>query len=280
VANPGNLLSLLCDPCSLQPLELDGGQLVNRSNQRRFEIVDAVPVLVDEADLGPQNLKVQKMYKWMSRGFDLADRIGNLFMRNSIVKLRRLLASRLGLKPGDRCLYTSIGTGLDLAYLAETVRLDQIELIGLDLSMEMLRQCQKKIRPNENTTMLVQANAERLPFGAGVFDVVFHVGGISLFDRPAQAVAEMVRVAKAGSLILIADETKKVIEGQYRRNPFTRSAVKDAVTDFDPRKWPPAGVVDVNYEEVWGGKGYFLSFRTPRVSRGEGEAVDHINVRG
>jgi len=37
-----------------------------------------------------------------------------------------------------------------------------------------------------------------------------HCGGINLFDRPALAVKEMLRVARPGARILIADETKQV----------------------------------------------------------------------
>jgi ubiquinone/menaquinone biosynthesis C-methylase UbiE len=261
---PTNLLALLRDPVGLGPLELEGDHLVNKTARRSYPILDRIPVLLDQADLGPQNLKMQKMYQWMSHGFDLADRVGNLFTDGAIIKLRRLLAEGLALKPGDRCLYTSIGTGLDLPYLKERAPLSQIELIGLDLSMAMLRQCKKKIRSYEQSMMLVQANAEQLPFADRAFDVVFHVGGINLFDRPAQAVKEMARVAKPGALVLFADESKEVVKDHYQRqNPFTRSATKGISTDFDPRKWVPAGIGDFTYESVWNGKGYFLSFRVP-----------------
>jgi ubiquinone/menaquinone biosynthesis C-methylase UbiE len=261
---PEKLWSLLRDPFGLGPLTLEGDCLVGTTSKRRYPIVDSIPVLLDQSDLGPQNLKIQKMYRWMSYGFDLSDRIGNLFSGGAIIKLRRLLAEKLALKPGDRCLYTSIGTGLDLPYLAERTALGEIDLVGIDLSMEMLRQCRKKISRYEKTSMLVQANAERLPFCDGAFDVVFHVGGINLFDRPAEAVLEMARVAKPRGLILFADESKKVVKENYQKsNPLTRSACKGISADFDPRSWLPAGIGEFNYEQVWNGRGYMLSFRAP-----------------
>jgi ubiquinone/menaquinone biosynthesis C-methylase UbiE len=113
------------------------------------------------------------------------------------------------------------------------------------------------------TALLVQANAERLPLADGVFDLVLHVGGISFFDQPAVAVKEMVRVAKGGALILIGDETKDVVVGNYQKNPLTRSYFKDAPVDFRPREWVPEGVGEARYEEVWGGRGYVLTFRAP-----------------
>jgi ubiquinone/menaquinone biosynthesis C-methylase UbiE len=268
------MVSLLRDPLGLDPLELDGDHLVNRAGQRRYSIIDSIPVLLDPANLGPQNRKIQKMYRWMSRGFDVAERVGNLLMGGAIAKGRRQLASSAALTPGDRCLYTSIGTGLDLPFWAEQVPLETIELVGLDLSIEMLRQCQAKIRPYQETSLLVQANAERLPFAGSSFDVVFHCGGINLFDRPALAVKEMLRVARPGARILIADETKQVVKTQYQKyNPFTRATCKDIPTDFDPKTWVPDGVVNPNYEEIGKGRFYILTFKAPLAQGGQTDAV-------
>jgi ubiquinone/menaquinone biosynthesis C-methylase UbiE len=259
------MLSLLRDPLGLDPLELDGDHLVNRASRRRYPVVESIPVLLDPAGLGPQNLKFQRMYDWMSYGYDLAQRVGDMIYKGKIAEMRRLFATRLALKPGDRCLYTSIGTGMDLPYLAEKVSLDTVELVGLDLSLGMLRRCKARIRPYEETSLLVQANAERLPFAGQTFDVVFHVGGINFFDQPAVAVQEMVRVAKAGALILIADETKDVVEKNYQKSPFTRAYFKDAPTNFRPRDWVPPDVRNPVYEEVWNGKGYILTFNAPQA---------------
>jgi ubiquinone/menaquinone biosynthesis C-methylase UbiE/uncharacterized protein YbaR (Trm112 family) len=260
---PARMLALLRDPVDLEPLDLDGDRLVNRASQRSYSIVDSIPVLLDPAELGPQNLKFQKMYDWMSRGYDFSQKVGDLFLRGKITKMRRDLAAQLAFKPGVRCLYTSIGTGVDLPYFAEQVPLEQIELVGLDLSMGMLRRCRARLRAYPETSLLVQGNAERLPLADRSFDIVLHVGGINFFDRPDVAVKEMVRVAKPGALILIGDETKDVVTGNYQRNPFTRSYFKDAPLNFRPREWVPAGVSDPTYEEVWGGKGYLLTFRAP-----------------
>jgi ubiquinone/menaquinone biosynthesis C-methylase UbiE len=114
--------------------------------------------------------------------------------------------------------------------------------------------------------LLVQANAERLPFADQTFDVVFHVGGINFFDQPTVAVQEMTRVAKAGALILIADETKDVVKNNYQKSPFTRAYFKDAATNFSPRDWVPPGIRNPVYEEVWKGKGYILTFNAPQAT--------------
>jgi hypothetical protein len=102
-------------------LELDGDHLVNRAKGRRYPIVESIPVLLDPAELGPKNRKFQRMYDWMSYIYDVGQRVGDVFFKGNIARLRRQLATRLALKPGDRCLYTSIGTGADVPYLAEQV---------------------------------------------------------------------------------------------------------------------------------------------------------------
>jgi ubiquinone/menaquinone biosynthesis C-methylase UbiE len=260
MAMPPNLLSLLRDPHDLGALQLDGDHLVNYASQQRFPIVDSIPVFVESGELGPQNRKFQRMYDWMSHGYDIALNVGDFFYRGKLAQLRRRLATTLALKSGQRCLYTSIGTGADVPYLAEQVPLPSIELVGLDLSMGMLKRCRKKLRALADISLLVQANAERLPFADRSFDVVLHVGGINFFDHPALAVREMQRVAKPGALILVADETEKVVTENYQRSPFTRAYFKDAATDFKPRSWIPDGAVNANYEEVWDGKGYILTF--------------------
>jgi ubiquinone/menaquinone biosynthesis C-methylase UbiE len=261
---PSKLLPLLCDPKDHGPLALDASSLVNTQTGRRYGIADGIPVLVDEADLGPQNVKIQNMYRWMSGGFDVADWIGNVITLGMIARFRRRFAADLRLKPGDRCLYTSIGTGLNLRFLAAQIPLTSIELVGLDLSLEMLKKCQRKIDRRWAGPMLVQANAESLPFPDRCFDSVFHLGGINLFDRPATAVREMVRVAKSGALIAIFDESPECIRTQYQGwNPFTRKACARISTNFDPRDWTPPDAVSPVYESLHRGKGYFLKFHSP-----------------
>lgn len=260
IALPPRLLALLRDPHDLGEFRVDGDSLLNQAGQRRFSIVDSIPVFVEPSELGPQNRKYQRMYDWMSRIYDSAQTVGDFFYRGRFARARRRLAALLDLHPGNRCLYTSVGTGVDLRYLEERVPFGTIEFVGLDISMGMLRRCQKRLRAHADTSLLVQANAERLPFADRSFDVVFQVGGINFFDEPAVAVREMLRVAKPGALVLIADETTVVVKENYQRNPFTRRYFKDAPADFDPRKWVPDGVASIGYEELLDGKVYCLTF--------------------
>ena len=118
----------------------------------------------------------------------------------------------LEVKPGDSVLETSVGTGLNFKYLPRGVKLS-----GLDLSPEMLANCQANLRRWQMDADLYLGNAESLPFADSSFDVVFHVGGINFFNDRAKAIREMIRVARPGSLLLIADETEKHVKDVYEK---------------------------------------------------------------
>jgi ubiquinone/menaquinone biosynthesis C-methylase UbiE len=98
--------------------------------------------------------------------------------------------SLLEAKPGDSVLETSVGTGLNFKYLPRGVK-----LTGLDLSPEMLANCQANLRRWQMDADLYLGNAESLPFTDSTFDVVFHVGGINFFNDRAKAICEMRRQA-------------------------------------------------------------------------------------
>ena len=53
---------------------------------------------------------------------------------------------------------------------------------------------------------LLLGNGEQLPVEDETFDGVFHVGGINFFNDKKSAIDEMIRVAKSGARILIADD--------------------------------------------------------------------------
>src|ERR1019366_806801 len=102
-----------------------------------------------------------------------------------------------------------------------------VSLTGIDLSPEMLANCQAKLRRWGLQGDLFLGNAECLPFADSSFDVVFHVGGINFFNDRAKAIREMIRVAKPGSRILIADETEEHVKGAYEHIPITSEYFKD-----------------------------------------------------
>ncbi len=169
---------------------------------------------------------------------------------------------RLEVRPGARVLDVGAGTGSEMVFLAkQTIGL---ELHGVDLSIEMLRQCQKKLRKAELTATLCVGLAERLPFADDSFDVVFHMGAFNEFQDKSGAIGEMIRVARPGTRILIADEwltsknTQSVI-GRKLRDTFP-SVSADSQPPID---LVPPDMLERTLTPLFQGFGYCVDFRKP-----------------
>jgi phosphatidylethanolamine/phosphatidyl-N-methylethanolamine N-methyltransferase len=105
----------------------------------------------------------------------------------------------LDIPSGARVLEVGVGTGLSLeAYPRHA------EVLGIDLSSEMLKQAQEKIhRYGWRHIRLQQMDAQNLEFPNEHFDYVmaFHV--VSVVPDPERMIAEVLRVAKPEAAITI-----------------------------------------------------------------------------
>jgi ubiquinone/menaquinone biosynthesis C-methylase UbiE len=156
-----------------------------------------------------------------------------------------------------RILEVSIGTGANLRLLP----LDA-EIHGIDLSMGMLRACRRNLRRQHRDATLYQGEAERLPFRDNSFDLVFHVGGINFFSDRRRALAEMLRVARPGTKVIVSDETEKVVAGLYRRIPFINRFYRNRTAHvISPDRLLPSGTQDLHLTSANRNRIYCLTFR-------------------
>jgi ubiquinone/menaquinone biosynthesis C-methylase UbiE len=258
-------LSILRSPTTSEPLHLvrqsDGEVLVSSSGER-FPIRAGIADLRCPEDLTGFNQKYNHLYETIGGFYDDTQRVGCALTG---IDRDAYVMSYLGLlevKPGDSVLETSVGTGLNFKYLPPGVR-----LCGIDLAREMLANCQSNLRRWHLQADLFLGNAEILPFADSSFDVVFHVGGINFFNDRAKAIREMIRVARPGSRILVADETEEHVKASFERAPITGGYFKN-------RKEPVAAPVDLVPPEmlethleilnvVGKNRFYALTFRKP-----------------
>jgi ubiquinone/menaquinone biosynthesis C-methylase UbiE len=259
----GETIALLRSPASGDSLRFDATPdveaLVSEARER-FPIREDVPDFRTAEDLSGANGKYNHLYETIGGFYDDTQRVWCALSgmdRNAYV---RSYLGRLEVKPGDKVLETSVGTGLNFKYLPRGIR-----RYGLDLAWDMLVNCQANFRRWGMEGELFLGNAERLPFADESFDVVFHTGGINFFSDRAKAIREMIRVAKPGSLILIADETEEHVKGTFENIPYTREFYKgrDAAVTA-PVELVPAEMEEVRAESVWKGRFYALTFRKPR----------------
>jgi ubiquinone/menaquinone biosynthesis C-methylase UbiE len=238
---------------------LEGEELVSSTGEH-FPIRHGIPDFRAPQDLTGDNLKYNHVYQTIGGFYDDIQRIFCVlagFDRNAYFHSYMDL---LEVKPGDSVLETSVGTGLNFCYLPAGVT-----LCGLDLSPEMLANCQLNLRRWQMDADLYLGNAESLPFADSSFDVVFHVGGINFFNDRAKAIHEMIRVAKPGSLLLIADETEKHVKEVYEKSPGglwkNRKTAVSAPIDLVPLE-----MQNVHLQQMRNGDTYALTFRKPATA--------------
>ena len=226
---------------------------------------DGIFVYMDNDFVSGDNHKYMKMYDWMSYVYDFGEKwMGRLKYGGAIDQLRSQLMSRLEWRNNISVLYVSIGTGADLHHLPQGVDLKTLELVGVDISLGMLKRCKKKWQKKTNLT-LVQCPAEQLPFADNTFDLVFHNGAINFFNDKARAMNEMLRVAKPGSKILVADETAYFVESQYKKSVFSKSYFDGKTVDLhEMEQCVPPQAEDKQTELFWNNRFYGITFRKSR----------------
>jgi ubiquinone/menaquinone biosynthesis C-methylase UbiE len=241
--------------------EPHGEALVSVSRER-FPVRDGIPTFLKPEDLTGNNGKYNHQYETIGGFYDDIQRIFLAIAGVDRDAYFRSYMNRLEVKPGDAVLETSVGTGLNYKYLPRDVKLS-----GLDLSPEMLANCQRNLRRWDLDADLYLGNAESLPFADESFDVVFHVGGINFFNDRAKAIREMIRVAKPGSLLLISDETEKHVKAVYEKQPggMFKNRTKPVSPPVD---LVPSEMTEVHLELLRGGDTYALTFRKPAAHAG------------
>ncbi len=236
--------------------------LKDEFKQGKIETKNDILLMIKNQYITGDNQKFQKMYDWMSRGYDMAETvIGKIRYGDAVQKLRSDFMSKLEWKDNCKVLYVSIGTGRDLSFIPKSIDVGSLEIVGLDISLGMLRQCQRKYGKKLNLS-LINCAAEELPFINDSFDIVFHVGGINFFSNKRSAITEMFRVAKPNSKILIADETADYIHSQYKKSGLSKEYFKNAEFDLgEIEESVPEMAREKNIDFLWDNKFYCLTFR-------------------
>ncbi|MCB9538155.1 MAG: methyltransferase domain-containing protein [Myxococcales bacterium] len=240
-----------------------------------WSVVDGLPKLYRDAALGRVDRMMRRIYDGLPSLHDPLVRVALPLLQGRHENehaVREAALDRLRLDglaaPADRplrVLEVGVGTGANLPRLRARLPAAPVEVWGLDYSIGMLRRCRRRCRrhPSLGQTRLLLGDAHALPFADHFFDRVFHIGAINGFEDPAAALAEMARVARPGTPIVVVDERLDPSRdtGLLRRLGFR------AVTFYDPapacpRDAVPAGAADVRDEQI-SRCFYCLSFRTP-----------------
>jgi len=258
----GNLLCATCAGPSGSP-------------PRPWPVADGIPQLTGSAGNDVAEAVVHLVYQLFAPFHDFGVRycLPWLMFSTEDETRRGLLAplelSRLEREaPVDRplrLLDVGIGTGGNLPYLEFLLPpgLD-VEIWGLDFSSAMLARCRSRLREWEGPPVhLLLGDAHALPFPDGFFDRVLHVGGINAYANPGRALAEMARVARAGTPIVVGDEQldEGAARSWYQWLTFHWITALDRVHRA-PVEAVPAGAQDLRVTQA-SSFFYAMSFRMP-----------------
>jgi len=181
-----------------------------------------------KGDGAPRAAHQSTLYGRFSRLYDVV--LARVFVPR-VTSLVRALA----LPPGARVLEVGVGTGGSLAAYPT-----HCEVVGVDLSEDMLRQARRKIARRGWTHVRVEeADATDLPFPDDAFDHVmaFHV--VTVVTEPGRLMRELLRVCRPGGQIAIVnrfrsdvplfDRAERAMEGVFRHWGWTTMRLEHAI---------------------------------------------------
>lgn len=237
------------------------GTLTCHRCSKDYPILDGIPRFIQPAELTGFNQRFSRLYDWFSWVYAPFSKLAFAYIGMNEETGRREITDRLDPR-GGRTLEVSIGPGVNLPYIIH--RPDVGELFGLDISLGQLRRCHSYAQKKGWGVELFLGNGEQLPFRDASFEGVFHVGGINFFNNKKAAIDEMIRVAKPGARILVADETEKGAQGYEKFIPgFKQSFGGKREAIVPPVDLVPPDMLETHVSDVWQGWLYCLEFRKP-----------------
>jgi ubiquinone/menaquinone biosynthesis C-methylase UbiE len=262
-------LELICCPLCKSTLSLNAkngngiianGDLLCSACDRSYPIKKGIVRFIDPQELTGPNQHFERYYNRLAPFYSIFTKFAFLPFGGER-KAREEILKHLG-KGGGRTLEVSIGNGVNLPYLYEASNLG--EIYGIDISIGQLSQCQRLLYKRDWQVELFLAKAESLPFKNEMFDNVLHIGGINFFTDKKRALEEMIRVARSGGTVVIADEAERLAK---RFNRSFTSDHGDEALETMLYNLVPRSMQDIRLEGIWKmhgqPHGYCLEFTKP-----------------
>lgn len=176
----------------------------------------------------------------------------------------------LEIKDNQKVLETGIGAAENFYLLNKKAK--NLEFYGNDIQNQMLIHSIKNLKKWKIKANLYRSDAHFLPFKDDSFDVVFHLGSINLFPDKKKAIDEMIRVAKPGTKIVIADESQKA--GKLLN---ILSGINEDV--IPPMDLIPKEMIKPSIKTIWRGYGYLIEFQKPfKTPKKSGNQINKSKV--
>jgi ubiquinone/menaquinone biosynthesis C-methylase UbiE len=154
-----------------------------------------------------------------------------------------------GLAGVERPVVLDVATGtgrLPLALFRDRFGATGGQVVGLDLSLGMLRRARAKLRLYGQQVWLLWQDASHLPFGDEVFDSVTCLESLEFMPEPLAVLAEMVRVLAPGGTLLVTNRVGReahLLPGRAVTRPaFEEALAVHPLRQIEIRRW------QVNYD--------------------------------
>jgi ubiquinone/menaquinone biosynthesis C-methylase UbiE len=161
------------------------------------------------------------------------------------------LLERLRGTPRPRILDVATGTARLQVALHHTPHF-QGSVIGVDASRRMLGVARAKLQAaGVSLPALAQNRADALPFADNQFDAVTCLEALEFFPDADQAIAECLRVLKAGGVLFLTNRKgTRLMPGRTRSVARMKRRLTDkfGLVDVESAIW------QVDYDQVWGYK--------------------------
>jgi ubiquinone/menaquinone biosynthesis C-methylase UbiE len=224
-----------------------------RPDGKVYPVNNGILSAVYPEEISGDDAKMNKFYEFFAPFYDFNEIVlGGLIAGISMAEGRKEIVGCLNLQLGMRVLEVSPGPGVFQILLRNKIGKEG-ELVSLDLSLSMLRQCHKRNKALD--VQLVHGNGQYLPFAENSFDALFHFGGVNLFNDPHKAIAEFIRVTQKGGIVSWGDEG---FANNYPNNLKRKILSKMNPGYTKPRPTIPSTISEVKEFEVYNGLGYLV----------------------
>lgn len=152
--------------------------------------------------------QVSTMFNRIAPYYDLLNRLLSLGIDT---RWRKRMINTLKTHPPKRILDVATGTA-DVA-IETARRLAPDQIVGIDISIEMLEVGRRKIKKKGMDTIieLQEGDSENLPFPDNTFDAVTVAFGVRNFENLRQGLQEMRRVLKPGGQLVVLEFSKPTL---------------------------------------------------------------------